>query len=497
MGAMSVLFAVSEVFPWVKTGGLADVACYLPMALNESGIDVRIVTPAYRSIMSQVHEYRVCAETSLPEAGIRYRILQVTLPDSQVPVYLVDIPELYDRPGGPYTDPSGADWPDNALRYAQFCRVIVAMALNQTGLHWRPDLLQCNDWHTGLAPALLKAGGSRLPVVFTIHNLAYQGIFPYELFRSLRLPAGFWSPDALEFYGNMSFIKGGLVYADRLITVSPRYAEEITTPEYGCGMDGLLSNRREQLTGILNGVDYRYWDPRNDTHIWHHYWIDSLEKRRLNKLELQEELGLNRDPEAIILAHISRLTGQKGTDLILFGLADLLPDNDLQLVVLGTGESGFETALLTAASARAGQMSVCLYFDEGLAHRIQASADLLLMPSRFEPCGLTQLYALRYGCIPVVCATGGLADTITDVDDQSLKDGTATGFQFQEPATSSLVTAVRRALAMRRGDARAWQRLVTSAMQKDFSWQNSARGYARLFADLISATPYRPVGRLP
>ena len=489
---VSVLFAVSEIYPWVKTGGLADVACYLPQALREIGMDVRVVVPAYRSLMAQIHDYRVCTETRLPEAGIRYRLLEIMLPDSQVPVYLVDIPELYDRPGGPYTDPGGTEWPDNALRYAQFCRVIVAMTLNQAGLHWHPDLLHCNDWHTGLAPALLKAGGSNQPVVFTIHNLAYQGNFPYEIFRLLRLPAGFWSSESMEFYGSMSFIKGGLVYADRLITVSPSYALEITTPEYGNSMDGLLVHRQETLSGILNGVDYRHWDPRHDPFIWHHYWTDSLDIRRLNKLELQEELGLDRNPDAVLLSHISRLTGQKGIDLILYGLTDLLPDRNVQMVVLGTGESVYETGLLTAASARLGQVAVCMYFNEGLAHRIQASADILLMPSRFEPCGLTQLYALRYGNIPVVCTTGGLADTIIDVNEQTLSAGTASGFRFPDPTTSSLVTAFRRALDMCRSPGPGWHNLLRSAMQKDFSWNNSARRYAVLYDELVRVSPSRP-----
>jgi starch synthase len=482
-----VLFAVSEVYPFVKTGGLADVACFLPMALSELGIDIRIVLPAYQSIMAQLTDYRFLEETRLPDLNIRFRLLQTTLPDSEIRVYLVDIPELYDRPGDPYNESSGIEWPDNPARFARFCQVVACIMMHQAGLDWQPEILHCNDWHTGLAPALLSISGTNTPSVFTIHNLAYQGNYSYDIFRSLRLPVRLWSHEALEFFGDMSFIKGGLVYADRLTTVSPEYAREITTPEYGNGMEGLLLHRADRLSGILNGVDYRYWDPRRDPLIKHPYWIDSLGNKTANKTDLQSSLGLARNPDAILLAYIGRLSGQKGIDLILYGLTDLLAEKNVQLVVLGTGEVVYEKQLLAAAGNRSGQMAVTLAYDEGLAHRIQAGADILLMPSRFEPCGLTQLYGLRYGTIPVVCKTGGLADTITDTTEQTLKSHTATGFQFLEPATSGLVKAVRRAITMRRAAGQVWEDLVITAMQQDFNWAKSARDYATVYTELLLA----------
>lgn len=476
-----ILYAASEVYPLVKTGGLADVACYLPIALNESGHDIRIVLPAYRSVLDHAGKLKAYPGRTISQINTHFRIMETKLPGGNVTVYLVDIPELYDRPGGPYQDQHGLDWPDNAVRFASFCRVIRLLCLGLAGIEWVPDILHVNDWHTGLAPALLATDSGRPGLVFTIHNLAYQGDFPYAAFHNLNLSDDYWSIDALEFYGRMSFIKGGLVYADRLITVSPEYAREITTAEYGCGMEGLLKDRGERLSGILNGVDYRFWDPRHDPMIEHRYWIPALEGKQLNKLQLQQELGLNQDPAAVVLAHVSRLAWQKGIDMIIDTLPELLQDRKIQLIVLGAGEHHYERALLAAAQDIGDRMSVRIGYDEAFAHRIQAGADIMLMPSRFEPCGLTQLYSLRYGTVPVVRRTGGLADTIVDASEVSLLNHTATGFQFTHSKPADYLAAIHRAVTLFHNYPLKWSQLMHTGMHQDFGWTRSAAQYLSVY----------------
>ena len=476
-----ILFAASEVYPLVKTGGLADVACYLPIALREAGHDIRIVLPAYRSVLDHAGKLKAYTGRTIPQIDTHFRIMETGLPGAKVSVYLVDIPELYDRPGGPYQDPQGLDWPDNAARFAAFCRVIRLLSLGLAGVDWVPDILHVNDWHTGLAPALLATDSGRPASVFTIHNLAYQGDFSYAAFLGLALPDIYWSPDALEFYGRMSFIKGGLVYADRLTTVSPEYAKEITTPEYGCGMEGLLKIRSDKLSGILNGVDYRFWDPRHDPMIEHPYWNPAQEGKQLNKQRLQQELGLSLDPGTVLLAHVSRLAWQKGIDMIIDTLPELMQDRSIQLVVLGAGEHHYEQALVAAAKEYSDRMSVRIGYDESFAHRIQAGADIMLMPSRFEPCGLTQLYSLRYGTIPVVRRTGGLADTIVDATDITLANHTATGFQFTRSMPADYLTAVQRAVTLFGKHPLQWHQLMHSAMSQEFDWARSAAEYVSVY----------------
>lgn len=476
-----ILFAASEVYPLVKTGGLADVACYLPIALQESGLDIRIVLPAYRSVLDRAGKLKAHTGHTISRINTHFRIMETKLPGSRLTVYLVDIPELYDRPGGPYQDEQGLDWPDNAIRFAAFCRVIRLLCMGHAGLAWVPDILHVNDWHTGLAPVLLAADSTRPASVFTIHNLAYQGDFSYSAFLELGLPADYWSSDALEFYGRMSFIKGGLAYADRLTTVSPEYAREITTPEYGCGMEGLLKVRGERLSGILNGVDYRFWDPRHDPMIEHRYGIPALEGKKINKQKLQQELGLNQDPGAVLLAHVSRLAWQKGIDMIIDTLPRILRDRSIQLAVLGAGEHHYEQALLAAAEQFGDRMSVRVGYDEAFAHRIQAGADIMLMPSRFEPCGLTQLYSMRYGTVPVVRRTGGLADTVVDAHDETLADNTATGFQFTHSRAADYLAAIHRAVTLYREYPSKWNQLMNTGMNQDFGWARSAAQYQSVY----------------
>lgn len=479
-----VLFAAGEVYPLIQTGGLADVAGNLPPALAGLGYDVRLLVPAYRHVLNAAGDTVTRTELRITETGETVRLLETALPGHGLPVYLIDAPARFDRPGNPYVDATHTDWPDNAERFGLFGRVIDRIGRGQAGLDWRPDLVHCNDWHTGLGPALLSQSAPRPATVFTIHNLLFQGNFPPEKFDALGLPGVFRSPGTLEFHGRLSFIKGGLTFADRLVAVSPTYAREITTPEYGCGLDGLLRHRGADLIGILNGVDYAAWDPRRDLYIPQQYWVDDLDHKGDDKAALQKTSGLNVDADAAVLACVGRLTPQKGIDLILAVLDELLADQRVQLVVLGVGEAKFEASLRAAAVARPGRVAVRIGFDETLAHLIQAGADMLLMPSRFEPCGLTQLYALRYGTVPVARATGGLADTVVDV---SRTDAAATGFLFRESEPRALLQALRRALALFTGDAPAWRRLMHNGMHCDFGWGESARHYAGLYRELLAA----------
>ncbi|MBI2969846.1 MAG: glycogen synthase GlgA [Gammaproteobacteria bacterium] len=478
-----VLFAASEVYPLVKTGGLADVANHLPVALRALGFDIRIVLPGYRAVLDKLADAQALALLDVDGAPVR--LLRASLPGSDVPLLVVDAPALFDRVGDPYHDAAGSDWPDNARRFELFCAVIERICLGSAGIDWTPALFHGNDWHTGLVPALLSRYAGRPPTVFTIHSVAYQGNFSHDTFTALHLPPELWSPGGLEFHGMMSFIKGGLAYADRLVAVSPGYAREITTADYGSGMDGLLRHRGAALGGILNGVDYGVWDPRTDPHIASPYWINRLAGKRTNKSALQGALGLKQEDDAIVVAHIARLTYQKGIDLILAALPELLHVPELELVVLGAGDAALEQALLRAASASPGRVAAHLGYDETLAHRIQAGADVMLMPSRFEPCGLTHLYSLRYGTVPVARATGGLVDTVVDTSDSTLDAGTATGFLFSAATPRDLLAAMLRAVNLRRSGMRNWQRLMRAGMKQEFSWESSAQKYAALYMELL------------
>ncbi|MBI2993434.1 MAG: glycogen synthase GlgA [Gammaproteobacteria bacterium] len=477
--------AAAEVFPLVKIGGLADASASLSRALHEMGLDVRVVLPGYRQVIKALPAARSAGDVRGIAAPGTSRILEAVLPDSHVPVYVIDLPSLFDRDGSAYQDTAGRDWPDNAQRFGAYCRAIEGICLGTAGLDWTPEAVHCNDWHTGLVPALLSLHAPRPPSVFTIHNLAYQGNFPQGAFRALRLPDALWTPGGIEFHGMMSFIKGGLAYADFLTTVSPTHAVEITGPGLGFGLDGLLRFRRGALSGILNGVDYRTWDPRKDPHIARGFWTHRLDGKESCKLALQAQAGLREDAAAIVLALIARFTYQKGVDLVLAILGDLLAEPDLQLVVLGAGDTGLKAAMHAAAHAHPGRVAAHVSHDEALAHRIVAGADMLLMPSRYEPCGLTQLYALRYGTVPVVHRTGGLADTIVDVTDRTVADQTATGFQFARAEPGQLLDTVRRAARLRRHDPGLWRRIMRTGMRRDFSWAASAARYAELYAQLL------------
>lgn len=476
---MKILFAASEAQPLIKTGGLADVCGSLPVALKQMRHDVRLILPAYREAVARAGNLRVAADLSLPGTPYPVRLLEGRLPGSTVTLYLVDSPPHFYRNGGPYSGPDGRDWPDNAERFALFCRAVVAVATGRAGLNWLPDVVHCHDWQTGLVPALLSYEPQRPITVFTIHNLSYQGLFAWHQFQALRLPLDLWSMHAMEFHGMFSFIKGGLVFADWLTTVSPTYAREITTPHYGCGLEGLLQHRASHLVGILNGIDYSVWDPAHDPLIPRNYDADSLHLKAENKTALQRHFGLPEDPDAVLLGHVGRLVEQKGADLILAVLPELLQER-IQLVVLGSGQPEFERSLSAAATRYPGHLGIRVGYDEALAHQVEAGADMFPMPSRFEPCGLNQIYSLRYGTVPIVHRTGGLADTVVDATAATLADGTATGFVFDKPAPHALLQALRRALRLYE-QKNVWRQIVVAGMRQDFSWNRSARQYVELY----------------
>jgi starch synthase len=486
---MKILFASSEVYPLIKTGGLADVSGSLPRAIRNLRHDIRVVLPAYRGVAAKAGKFKTVASLQLPGASDTVRVLQGRLPGTTVTLYLVDAPAHFDREGGPYSAPQGGDWPDNDQRFALFARAVCALALDRADLDWAPELVHCNDWQTGLVPALLSLEAARPATLFTIHNLAYQGLFPATALEELQLPPAWWQMDGLEFYDQLSFLKGGLVFADWISTVSPSYAREIQTAEYGCGLEGLLAARADRLSGILNGVDYRDWSPCNDPHLAHPYSVRRQAGKALNKRVLQEEFGLPAR-DVPVLGHVGRLVEQKGIDLLLEALPELLA-RDLQLVILGSGHAALEQALLAVQAAHPEQVGVRIGYSEPLAHRLEAGADLFLMPSRFEPCGLNQLYSLRYGTVPLVRRTGGLADSVVDASPANLAAGTATGFLFAEASAAALQEAIERALTLY-GEPEQWRQLITRGMQQDFSWTRSARRYLALYQNLVSTVPLQP-----
>ena len=483
---LRVLMAGSEAYPLIKTGGLADVAASLPAALRDLGHDARLVLPAYPRALRQVREAHALCELRVPGSRAPVRILGGLLPDSDLPVYLVDAPEHFAREGNPYTDLSGNDWGDNAERFLLFGRVLALLAQGLPALDWRADVLHANDWQTGLAPALLREVPGRPATIFTIHNLAYQGLFDRATFERIGIPASLWGLNGLEFHQRMSFIKGGIVFSDRVNTVSPTYAAEVRTAARGCGLDGLLRQIGPRFSGILNGIDYREWNPATDPQIVQNYDADRFELKAENKLDLQREFGLTRNEGAFLLGYVGRLVEQKGMDLILGVLPDLLRDPQVQIVVQASGERHLEHALQTLADSYPRQVGVSFGYDEVRAHRIEAACDTFLMPSRFEPCGLNQLYSLRYGTPPIVHRTGGLADTVVHATPAALADGSATGFLFDAPTAESLGRGVREAMTLFRSDPAGWRRLATAGMTRDFSWEASARSYLRLYEEAMA-----------
>lgn len=475
----SLLFIASEAIPFCKTGGLGDVAASLPAALADQGYDVRVLLPGYPDALQKARTGVAFELLQMELGAYSFSLLETVLPGSKVCHWLIDCPQLFGRPGNPYLDPAGQPWADNHLRFALLCRVAVELAMNRAGLQWQPTIVHCNDWQTGLVAALLSLESAAPASVFTLHNLAYQGLFSYECFAELQLPEQLFSPDGLEFHGQMSFIKGGLLLADRINTVSPSYANEIQTPELGYGLDGLLRYRSNVLSGILNGIDTRVWNPATDPLLVKNYDQHTLADKQQNKLALLQQHGLDKTSNRPLIGFVGRLVEQKGIDLILAAIPELI-SSGARFIILGSGEARLEQSLVQLEKAYPAEVAVVAGYDEALSHQIEAGADIFLMPSRFEPCGLNQMYSLRYGTVPVVHRCGGLADTVVDCNAASLADGSANGFSFDHADVGGLLYAMRRALECYR-DQQQWQQLQRRGMNQDWSWQRSARAYQQLY----------------
>jgi len=476
---MQILFATSEIAPWVKTGGLGDVAAALPAALRAAGTDIRVLLPAYPALHAAFPDAKTL--TPLPALAPGLPPARLLAAEHQgLPLLLLDCPELYARPGNPYLDARGNDWGDNALRFGLLSRVAATLGQAWSPLTWRPDLIHLNDWQTALAAAYLHYEGGA-PSILTVHNLAFQGCFGHDLLYPLRLPEHAWRFDGVEFHGQLSFLKAGLQFATRLSTVSPTYAREITDAQFGYGLAPLLRYRTEALSGILNGIDTAIWHPARDPVLASPYSAGRLAAKRANKHALQTQLDLPEDKSLPLFAIVSRLTTQKGLDLLL-PLGDRLAALPAQLVILGSGDAALENGFRQLAVRHPARIAVRLGFDETLAHRIEAGADLFLMPSRFEPCGLNQMYSLAYGTPPIVRATGGLADTVVDCTPESLADGRGNGFVFEEAEPEALWQTIQRALAVWRQPGQ-WRRLQQNGMRRDFSWKTPAARYLALYQE--------------
>jgi starch synthase len=466
MDRLRVLHVAPECAPMVKTGGLGDVVEALPEALRAAGIDALTLLPGYPAVLAHVGSAQQVGKLNL--LGFECRLLRAD------PLLVVDCPLLYVREGGPYQSSEGRDWDDNPMRFGVLSRAAALLATVRTPLGWRPQVLHCHDWPAGLAPAYLRAEVGRAASVMTIHNLAFQGNYDAALLARLELPASMFTMEGVEFYGRLSFLKAGIAYADAVTTVSPTYAREIQSPAFGFRLDGLLRHRRDVLSGILNGIDTRVWDPANDARIAQRYDSRSLERKAVNKAALQRRMGLEVDERVPVIGMVSRLTLQKGTDLVVDAADELAAR--AQLALVGKGEPALEQALGAIAARHPGRVAMQVAFDEDLAHAVEAGADLFLMPSRFEPCGLNQMYSQRYGTPPVVRATGGLADTVIEG---------VTGFLFELPEKEALLAAVRRALAAYADPVR-WIGIQRAGMERDFSWSAAARRYAALYRRLAT-----------
>lgn len=478
---LNLLSVTPEIFPLIKTGGLADVAGALPAALARQGVAVRTLVPGYPQVLA-----------ALDDAGSVYDYADLMGGPASVrsgtaaglDLLVIDAPHLYARDGNPYLAPDGSDWPDNPLRFAALARVAADIAGGRM-LGWQPDVVQAHDWQAALTPVYLHYDRPerRPPVVMTIHNMAFQGIFPAYLLGTLGLPAEAFTIEALEYYGSIGFLKGGLIFADHINTVSPTYAREILTPEGGMALDGLLNSRAADVSGILNGIDTDVWNPATDPLIAAHYSADAVAGRAANKLALQQAFGLPQSADRFLVGSVGRLTTQKGIDLLLEALPTLIEMGG-QFVLLGSGDADAERACRALAAAHPDAVACRIGYDESVAHLIQAGVDAFVVPSRFEPCGLTQLCALRYGAVPIVSRVGGLADTVIDANPAALSVSAATGVTFAPDSSAALIDAFRRTIALYR-DTPTWSAVQHNGVTADVSWEQAASHYAALFHRLI------------
>ena len=491
---MKVLYVCTELYPFLKTGGLGDVSAGLAPALKALGCDVRLLMPSFPAFLSKTLSRRSVA--SLPKGKTPWgtspvlpaaEVVLAGLQGFAVPLYLLQCPSLYERQGNPYLGPDGKPWGDNAQRFAAlgWAGATLGQGLDPD---WVPDVIHCHDWHAGLAPAYVRAfaeAGQTTPAtVFTIHNLAYQGLFPRTVFPQLGLPAAAFDMGGLEFFDQVSFMKSALSYADRITTVSPTYAREIRTPAQGCGLHGLLCERANELTGILNGVDYSVWNPSSDALLARTYDVESLPDKSIDKRTLQMNFGLEPRASALVFGVVSRLIEQKGLYLLPQVMAGLVQRGG-QLALLGQGDGALEQAFVDAAVQYPGQVGVRIGYDEASAHAVMAGADVIVVPSVFEPCGLTQLYGLRYGTLPLVRRVGGLADTVVDCSLENIDEGSATGFVFDDVSASGLFSAMRRAFSLFRRPAE-WAAVQRQAMGLRFDWHAAAQHYLAMYQSLRS-----------
>jgi starch synthase len=477
MTSIRVLSVASEIYPIIKTGGLADVAGALPVALKAEGIEVRSLVPGYPAVMDRLQAAKQLLEWPLFFGGVT-RLLKASC--GELDLLVIDAPHLFARPGNPYTSPKGIDWPDNGLRFAALSRMAADIGLGDVPA-FVPHVVHVHDWQAGLAPAYLHyAGRQHAGTVMTVHNLAYQGQFPPALLDEFGLPPDSFATQGVEYYGAIGFLKAGLQFADRITTVSPTYAREIQSEEGGMGLGGLLRARAADITGILNGIDVTVWDPATDQNLPVQYCADDLAGRAAAKASLQQRFGLEPLPDAFLLGVISRISWQKGLDLLLDALPALFEDG-MQFILLGSGDADLQDRFRKLSETHAGRCGVVIGYDEALAHLIQAGSDALAVPSRFEPCGLTQLCALRYGAIPIVSRVGGLDDTVTDLDDGAVP----TGLKFGPVTARNLAEAIRRAHSAF-SDKPLWRQLQASGMAKDVSWRGPAHRYADLYREIAN-----------
>lgn len=477
---MKVLSVASEVFPLIKTGGLADVAGALPGALKPYGVETNTLIPGYPAVMKAIRD--PLARLEFPDLlGEKATVLEVE--HGGISFLVLDAPAYYNRTGGPYVDATGKDYPDNWRRFAALSLAGAEIATGQLP-GWQPDLVHVHDWQSALVPVYMRYYPTpERPSVLTIHNIAFQGQFGADIFAGLRLPTHAFSVEGIEYYGDVGFLKGGLQTAHAITTVSPSYAEEILTPEFGMGLEGVIASRANSLHGIVNGIDDDIWNPQADRMIAKTYGASTLKDRAANRKLVVEHFGLDED-DGPIFCVVSRLTWQKGMDLLAAVSGDIVAMGG-KLAILGAGDAALEGALFAAAGRHRGRVGVSAGYNEAMSHLMQAGCDAIIIPSRFEPCGLTQLYGLRYGCLPIVARTGGLNDTIIDANHAALQAKAATGIQFSPITAEGLLQAIRRAMHLFQ-DRKVWTQMQKQGMKSDVSWGRSAERYAALYSSLVS-----------
>ncbi|MDP1658945.1 MAG: glycogen synthase GlgA [Methylotenera sp.] len=483
---MRVLFATSEVFPLIKTGGLADVSGSLPTALQNLGVDIRILVPGYPAVLKQLINLQHVASLSNLPVIEHAELMMGMISETKVNVLVIKAAGLYERDGGPYVDANGQEWLDNPVRFGILSKVAAIISGPNSPIpDWQPDIVHCNDWQTGLAPAYMKlVEHTHAKSMISLHNMAFQGCYAPGWLSTLALPHTNFAVEGFEYHGQLSFLKAGIFYADAITTVSPSYAKEIQTAEFGFGLEGLLSKRGNELKGILNGIEIDEWNPEFDPHLIKTYSANKLAGKKLVKNALQERLGLQIDASAPLLGIVSRLTHQKGLDMLVPIMQELV-DSGCQLALLGSGESTLENAFRQLANNNPNKVSVTIGYNEPLSHQIMAGCDMFIMPSRFEPCGLNQLYGLAYGTPPIVNATGGLADSVVDTNIVTYKNKTANGFVMSEASPASLLSCIKQALNVFSNDASAWRQIQKNGMLQNLSWDKSALEYLAEYKKLM------------